>query len=121
MEQTEQLQDALLLVHLRNQFYRAKYHAMTGIFLLSVLINLVLAGVIIFLVKHPTHPLYFVTDEVGRLIEDIPLNQPNMPAADVINWVTEALEATFSYDYVNYRGELQNAQKYLLTMEGVIT
>ena len=105
-------QDALVMVHLRNAFYKQKYHAMIGIFFLSVLANMVLAGVIIYLVRNPTHPIYFVADGVGRLIKDVPLTSPNMSNDEVAAWTINAVESAYSYDFVNYRGALQNAQKY---------
>lgn len=104
--------DALIMVYLRNEFYRGKFHFVLGVYVLSLIVMAFLIGVVIFLVKHPTHPLYFVTDKVGRLILDIPRTSPNATTEDVSSWAIEALEAAYSYDFINYRIELQNAQKY---------
>lgn len=106
------LDDALIMVHTRNMFYRRKFRFTFGLYVLSLLVNLVLIGTILYLIKHPTEPLYFPADRVGRLIHVIPLTQPNMTTQDVANWTVEAVEAAYSYDFVNYHGQLQNAQKY---------
>lgn len=104
--------DALVTVHQRNDFYRTKYQLAFGIFLLSVVIIFILAGILFYLVKHPTRPLYFVADPEGRLLKNIPNTDPNMTTDAVMVWATEAIEAAFTYDFVNYRAQLQNAQKY---------
>lgn len=104
--------DALLLVFTRNRYYRRQYFLALGAFALSLLVIIILMGVFVFIKRNPTHPLYFATDSVGRLIQVVPVNQPNMSVDDVTNWVVEAVETTYSYDYVNFHYQLQSAQKY---------
>lgn len=104
--------DALIMVHVRNDFYRRKYYFVLGIYLLSIVMNLGLLAIIIFLFTHPTHPIYFATDKVGRLIKDVPVTEPNMSTQEATAWAIEAVQAAYSYNYVNYRAQLQNAQKY---------
>lgn len=107
-------EDALRKVFLRNQFYRSKFYFVLGIYVLTIMVIIILASALIYLIKHPTRPLYFVTDQVGRLIQDLPLNAPNMSTDEVAKWAVEAVETAYSYDYVNYRRQLQNAQKYFV-------
>lgn len=38
--------------------------------------------------------------------------QSNMKTEDVIAWATEAIEATFTYNFDDYQSRLQNAEKY---------
>ncbi len=104
--------DALYLIFLRNEFYRKKFHLALFLYILSLFVIGTLVYAIIFLVKNPPHPLYFVTDDMGRLLTDPPKTSPNMSLSDVIKWTTEAIEAAYTYDFVNYRLELQSAQKY---------
>jgi len=80
--------------------------------LLTLAVIGILISVLAFLVRNPTNPLYFAADNVGRLIEVVPVSQPNMSTEQVTAWTIEAVQAAYSYDYVNYRGQLQNAQKY---------
>jgi intracellular multiplication protein IcmL len=72
----------------------------------------VLTGMLVYVIKDPPGPVYFATDEAGKFILDVPVQQPNMTTDAVAAWVTAAIEAAYSYDYVNYRAELQEAQKY---------
>lgn len=104
--------DALVMVHLRNQFYKKKFHFVLGFFLLSLVGIALLTSMLLYLLKDPPHPLYFVADPVGRLMQDIPLSDPNMPLDDVMAWTIEAVQTAYTYSYMNYRAELQNAQKY---------
>lgn len=106
------LEDALVMVHLRNAFYRGKFRFALGLYVLSLLANILLISIIIYWVKHPTQPLFFPADKVGRLVQEVPLQKPNMPTQNVADWAVEAVEAAYSYDFVNYHGQLQNAQKY---------
>ncbi len=105
-------EEALVLVALRNEFYRKKYHTTFGIVMLCVLIIIILFFSLLYLVEHPTRPLYFITDPVSRLIRQIPNSEPNMSTENAMAWAIEAVEEANSYDFVNYRAQLQNAQKY---------
>lgn len=104
--------DALVLIFARNAFYkRLHYLALSALALTIVVIGL-LMWVFYFLVKNPPHPLYFATDRIGRLIEIIPVTEPNMTIEGVMTWATNAVQKAYSYDYVNYRSQLQSAQRY---------
>ncbi len=102
----------LAVVFSRNAFYRRLHFLALATFTLTLIVIGFLIWVLYFLVKNPSHPLYFATDNVGRLIEIVPVEKPNMSLADVTAWTIEAVEKSYSYDYVNYRSQLQNAQKY---------
>jgi intracellular multiplication protein IcmL len=106
--------DALVLVHVRNEFYKEKHRMVIGVLFLGLVVIGALVGMLVYLAKHPAHPLYFVTDDAGRLIQDVPLSEPNMSTAQVAAWTKEAVEAAYSYNFINYRLQLQNAQKYFV-------
>ncbi|OGT36585.1 MAG: hypothetical protein A3F11_08295 [Gammaproteobacteria bacterium RIFCSPHIGHO2_12_FULL_37_14] len=108
-------QDALVAIFTRNAFYRRLHYLVLLTFALSLVVIAILIGIIVFLLKNPTKPLYFATDEIGRLIQDVPLDQPNMRPEEVVAWAIEAVQAAYSYNYINYRSQLQNAQKYFTT------
>lgn len=107
--------DALLMIFERNYFYRRQYLLALGAFGMALLVLVVLFFVLIYVVRNPTAPLYFATDNVGRLIKVVPVTQPNMSTEDMTRWAINAVEKTYSYDYVNYRRQLQSAQKYFTT------
>lgn len=105
-------QDALVAVFSRNIFYkRLHFLALTAMGLAALLI-IILLSILYILFSHPPQPVYFAADSIGRLIRVIPVNQPNLPLNDVIRWTIDGVESAFSYDYINYRTQLQNSQKY---------
>jgi intracellular multiplication protein IcmL len=104
--------DALTLIYRRNEFYRNKYHLVLAVCGLCLVMIVMLIGMLVYVVKRPPSPLYFVTDKAGRFIQDIPVQQPNMSTPEVAEWAVEAVEAAYSYDFVNYHYQLQAAQKY---------
>src|SRR3990167_1013088 len=106
-------QDALVAIFTRNAFYQRFYYLVLLTFALSLVIIAILLGIIVFLIKNPVHPLYFAADKISRLIRDVSVNQP-MSQDMVSQWVVEAVQAANSYDYLNYRFQLQDAQKYFV-------
>jgi intracellular multiplication protein IcmL len=104
--------DALVLVFSRNSFYKRLHFLALAAFALTVVVIISLLWVVVYLVKNPTHPLYFATDNVGRLIQVIPVNTPNMTIDKITAWAIEGVQVANSYDYVNYHAQLQSAQKY---------
>lgn len=104
--------DALVMISIRNDFYRRKFHITLAVFFCGLIALAFLAGMFSYIVKHPPRPLYFATDDAGRFIMDIPITQSNMPDADVGAWAVAAVQAAYSYDFLNYHAQLQEAQKY---------
>jgi intracellular multiplication protein IcmL len=107
-----QSSDALQMIFSRNAFYRRLHFLILGVFVLCLLVIGILIGIIIYLIKNPTLPLYFATDSIGRLIKIIPIDRPNMTDDEVTAWVIDAIQTTLSYDYVNFRSQLQSSQRF---------
>ncbi len=104
--------DALALVHLRNEFYRDNYRKVVGVLLFAIIILFILAGALVYMVTHPPTPKYFATDPQGRLIRLPPLNKPNLSKPALLQWANIAAVAAFSYNFVNYRQQLQAASEF---------
>lgn len=111
-ESKRDIDDAIIMISRRNDFYRAKSHFVFGVLVLNIIVIFILIATLIYLVQNPTKPIYFVADPVSRLLKDIPNTEPNMSLDQVIDWSVEAVQAAYTYDFVNYRAQLQNAQKY---------
>jgi len=112
MDVEDKINDPIVMVFLRNEFYKRKFYLALSVYVLSLFVVAILIGMLVFLIKNPPAPLYFPADDVGRLIQDVPLTAPNMPLDEVTAWAVEAVEASYSYDFMNYRSQLQGAQKY---------
>lgn len=107
--------NAIATIFERNRFYRRQFHMAFFTFFMSLIVIGILSGVLYYIWNNPTFPVYFATDNVGRLIKIVPVSQPNMSDADAEQWAIEAATKAYSYDHVNYREQLQNAQKYFTT------
>lgn len=106
------VKDALVLAISRNAFYKRLHMLVLAAFSLNVMVIFVLISLLSYLLMNPVRPLYFATDEVSRLIQIVPVNMPNMSTEDVTAWTVKAVQDAYSYDYINYHQQLQNAEKY---------
>ena len=111
------VEDALTAVTLRNDFYRDGQRKMILVLLVSIFANLVLASLLIYIISHPPAPKYFATSINGRITPLFALNEPNQSDSAVLQWANQAAIAAFTYNFVNYRSELQ-ASSGFFTAEG---
>ncbi len=105
-------ESALELVHLRNNFYRDNYRRVLFILLLMVVINLGLLGFIVYQAAHAPKPKFFATTADGKLIAIKPLTMPVVSAAALRQWANRAAVASYTYDFVHYRSQLEDASEY---------
>lgn len=110
-------EDALTAVALRNDFYRDGQRKMILVLLLSILVNFVLAGMLVYIITNPPAPKYFATTINGRITPLIPLDIPNQSDSSVLQWANVAATAAYTYNFVNYRTELV-ASSGFFTPEG---
>jgi intracellular multiplication protein IcmL len=109
--------DVLEVVRHRSEFHRDKHRLVLLALLISVILNGLLGASFIYLVSHPPAPQYFATTINGRITPLIPLDQPNMPPSTLLQWANSAAIAAYTYNFVNYRQELQSASEFF-TPEG---
>jgi intracellular multiplication protein IcmL len=110
-------EDALTVVALRNKFYKDSQHKVMLALVFCVLVNLVLGTMLAYMLTHPPEPRYFATSINGRITPLFPLNEPNQSDSAVLQWANQAAIAAFTYNFVNYREELQ-ASSGFFTSEG---
>lgn len=101
--------DAIVTIGLRNEFYRDNYRRILFALSLSIIINVVLGIVIVVKVLHPPSPVYFATSTNGRITPLYPLDKPNQSDSAILQWANQAAISAYSYDFVNYRAQLQAA------------
>lgn len=109
--------EPLELIYARNHFYRDNYRRVLGALLLSVLVIIALTITLIYQVSHPPAPVYFAVREDGRMQQLVPLNQPNISQYALLQWAQQAAIAAYSYNFVDYRKQLQAASEFF-TPEG---
>lgn len=57
-------------------------------------------------------PKYFASTGNGRIIPLIPLDQPVMSVADVIDFAQKATRRSMTMDFLNYREQLEGSRQY---------
>ncbi|ASQ45263.1 type IVB secretion system apparatus protein IcmL/DotI [Legionella clemsonensis] len=110
-------EDALTTVAMRNTFYRDGQRKIMVALLISILVNCILGSLAFYLLTHPPAPKYFATSINGRITPLYPLNEPNQSDSAVLQWANQAAIAAFTYNFVNYREELQ-ASSGFFTADG---
>ncbi len=109
--------DSLEQVKLRNEFYKDSYRIVLIILLLALAVIIILIGTLSYLLTHPPKPVYFATSINGRIRPLQPLDRPNQSKSALLQWANQAAIAAYTYNFVNYRGELQSASSFF-TPEG---
>lgn len=110
-------QDPLQIVGLRNEFYRDNYRRVLSAVVFLVIIAIVQTALIAYLVITRPAPTYFAASSNGRIMPLVPLDEPNLSTSALLQWATQAAVAAYTYNYVNYRKELQAASEFF-TPEG---
>ena len=105
------------LVRLRNNFYRDSYRRLTFIMILMLMVVLMCLSVVFYLVNHQPKPKYFATNIYGGIVPIQGLDQP-IPEQQVVQWASRAAARALTFNYVQYRGQLQEAVNVYFTPFG---
>lgn len=100
-------EDPLVVVGMRYEFYRDGYRKILAIVILSVLLNILLAYGVYYMITNPPTPRYFATSPDGQILPVRPLDEPVYVTADILAWATNVAITTYTYDYINFRSDLQ--------------
>ena len=108
-----ELQEETIEVVEQENFFGDKYFAL---FLFVGLLGLLALGLLqlIFLLRSTAvpPPTYFNVTESGALLQEIPMDKPNVDENVLLNWVAEAMMTINTYNFVNYASVIQAAEVY---------
>jgi intracellular multiplication protein IcmL len=82
---------------------------------LSVALVISLIGNVIMLPNPPRYR-YIPVSPSGIVLPQVPLAEPNHDDRFVVDWTIDAVTRLFSFDFLNYRAQLQENQKNLTAM-----
>ncbi|MDP1573962.1 MAG: type IVB secretion system apparatus protein IcmL/DotI [Coxiellaceae bacterium] len=105
-------QEGVTLVLMRNAFYRDNYRRAVFALIIVFFINVALASAIVYRYLNPPSPQYFAANSQYQLIKWHPLSDPIVSNNWMLQWVTTAVLAAFSLDYIHWRQQLQHASTY---------
>lgn len=110
--------EAFEVVRLRNDFFRdGFYKVMLALGLILVALSLLVITSLYLFLSKPSPIMFTVADNEWRILPPIPLDKPYLQTADLLQWVSQALPASFNYDFINYMNQLKKMQHYY-TPEG---
>lgn len=104
--------EELQVVRLRDDFYRDGFYKIL-LALLTIIVAitfLVLLSVYLFLAKPP--PVNFRVDNDWRILPPVPVDQVYLSTPDLIQWVSQTIPTTFTFDFVSYTKQLKNYAQY---------
>ena len=105
------------LVFNRNFFYRDNYKRVVSIGLVSIISNVILVLATAYSIVRPAPAKFIVTSADGRIIPVEPLSAAVKSTPQILAWANMAATKINSFDFVNYRQQLQEASSYF-TAEG---
>jgi intracellular multiplication protein IcmL len=108
----DKVEAAVETVTMREGYLKDNSRKILIALILCVVVILAQIIVITYVVTHPPEAKYFATSTDGRIMPLIPLEEPNLSQAALLQWANTAATAAYNYDFVNYREALQEASAY---------
>ena len=100
------------LIRLKDDFYRDGFYgalAALGIVLVAICLLVALS---IYLIWSKPAPVIFATGNDFRILPLVPVDQSYIKQPDLIQWVSNAVPAAFTYDFSTYQQDLNKSMQY---------
>lgn len=105
-------QQELKEVRLQEKFARDGQQKLMFALLVAVAVIFIIGSMLAYILTHPPEPKYFATSINGRITPLTALNEPNQSDSAVLQWANQAAIAAFTYNFVNYRDELESTSGF---------
>lgn len=102
-DRDDRVDDVLATVLFRNAYKRERHLFLTKIVAALAVLSSVSTVGLVMLALRPVETRYFLVDPEGRIRSIVPLDRPVESVEVVGNWVANAIRASFTFNYVNYR------------------
>lgn len=103
----------LVSIVTRNEFYRDGFR---NLIIIAILEALIIVGLIMTLIVYIStskpEDRYFATTADGRIMQLLPLEQPNMTPAALMSWVAQAATEVMTFGYHDYQRRFQEAARH---------
>jgi intracellular multiplication protein IcmL len=103
-------EDAIATRLLRDTYTRERHYFLMRVIMILGAVCVIQSGTIGYLASQPTQFRYFATDPEGHIKELLSLDRPITSMNEVLNWTTNAVTQSFTFDFANYRAQLQAAK-----------
>ena len=104
---------ALNAVVTRNEYYRDGYRNIMKVAIIEGIIIAILGAMFIaYMNIHQGKDRYFATTADGRILQLVPLDQPNMSTSALMSWVSQAATEVMTFGFHDYQRRLQDASRH---------
>ncbi len=102
-------EESAQIVTLHDDYYRDGFIKLLMIAASIIAAILFLIAVSLYLHFKKPAPTTFLTSAEWRVQPAVPLTQPYLSTPDVLQWVSDVIPKSFTYDFVNYNEQLKMA------------
>lgn len=102
----------------QEKFYHDRTYLASIFILVMLALGVVTLGTLLLLrgVTSPS-PVFFALTDQGQLVQEVPLDQPNMEDNILLDWVAEAVMSINTFNFINYTTVMNESKEYF-TSEG---
>ncbi|MCF6766278.1 type IVB secretion system apparatus protein IcmL/DotI [Thiotrichales bacterium 19S3-7] len=105
-------EDVLTQIIKRNDFYKQNFKRLTTVLLVSCILNIGLFVGLMFTIASKPQPNYFAVTENGRLLQLKGTQTAQITDSMVVSWVSQIVPKLYALDFLNYRSQLNDINKY---------
>ncbi len=106
----------LTTIQIQTKFYRDSFPKFMFLFLTALLICTVSLALnilqLIYKPKAQQFATFSSTDGTTRLVEMVPLKEPNLSTQPLLQWATEAATSCYNFDFYRMETQIQNLRPY---------
>jgi len=106
-------ENAVASILVRDEFANVRLHYAVRIACLLALAAAFAVACVLVMLMRPPQFRYVMTDAAGKVLPMVPTDKPNKDDEFIIKWTVDAVTRLYSFDFANYRQQLQAAQKFL--------
>jgi len=117
-DEAEILKEENVPVEERERFYHDRIGSLLLLASLAggLVVIFVILNIFLYTISVPP-PAYFQATEQGQILQEPPLDKPNLASNELLNWTVEAMMAAHTFNFMNYSRVLEDAKDYF-TPEG---
>lgn len=104
-------EDAVAIIISKDNFANFRLHVISRIAAAMLVVVVLCAGCVVMLLNKPPRYEYLMTTSTGEILPMVPLNQANKDDEFVLKWTVDAVTRLYSFDFANYRIQLQKAKE----------
>lgn len=102
-------------IEIRDDFYRDSFGKVIFVILSTMVAIALLIALAAFLYLNQPPPRTFLTENEWRVVKPVPVERPYLSDPDLLQWVSDAIQKAFVFDFVYYDDQLKNATQYFTT------